>query len=281
MPAIRELPRNKFHRCVPLLEHNRHTEVEAIVKENNTGRIFVDNLLSPQSGMVWQGNNDGFFFIGDAQSEIFYHELSSFIDTIIRQEMLAMELEEFEMIGTHPGWNKMFPTLFPDRSLQQWEQHVYTFEESSHFPELPPLHEKYKIKRITEALYESKSYINISYIHRKIKESWLSAEAFFEKGRGYCAVDGDEIVSLCYTNYAADRKQCIAIETSEAHQKKGLAARVGLHYVKDCIQEGLIPYWDCMASNEASAALARKLGFTYQFSYSGYEFSYGEKKETV
>ncbi len=50
----------------------------------NPGRIFVDNETSPNSGLIWLGNNDGFFFIGNAENEEFNKEMNHLINNVIK-----------------------------------------------------------------------------------------------------------------------------------------------------------------------------------------------------
>ncbi|WP_265413186.1 hypothetical protein [Bacillus thuringiensis] len=37
--------------------------MKAVIEGVNPGRIFVDNISSPNSGLIWLGNNDGFFLL--------------------------------------------------------------------------------------------------------------------------------------------------------------------------------------------------------------------------
>ena len=54
-----------FYKCLNLLNEHGQLEAKAIVIGVNPGRIFVDNPVTPKSGLIWFGNNDGFMFIGD------------------------------------------------------------------------------------------------------------------------------------------------------------------------------------------------------------------------
>ncbi|MBM7583982.1 hypothetical protein JOC86_000519 [Bacillus pakistanensis] len=41
----------------------------AVVEGINPRRIFVDDHVSPSSGLIWLGNNDGFIFIGNENND--------------------------------------------------------------------------------------------------------------------------------------------------------------------------------------------------------------------
>ncbi|WP_158736312.1 GNAT family N-acetyltransferase [Alteribacillus sp. YIM 98480] len=272
---ICELEPDAFDRCIPLLEPDSHVEAKAVVEGVNSGRIFVNNSLSPEAGMVWLGNNDGFFFIGNEGQADFNNEIVKYVEEVIKPEMVEKELFYFEMMGNHSGWHSTVQKLFIHRSLTSCTQHVFILKPNDYVPKNTAVRPPYKIKKITKAFYEEeRNIINISYLDRKIQESWSSKEDFFKKGLGYCIVCEDEIVGICHTNFAADKRQCIAIEISEAHQNQGLAKTIGHYYVKDCFRQGFLPYWDCMDSNKSSQAVADHLGFTHQFSYPSYAFSF-------
>ncbi|SDH47176.1 GNAT family N-acetyltransferase [Alteribacillus bidgolensis] len=278
---ICELQTDAFERCRPLLKPDSHVEAKAVVEGINSGRIFVNNSLLPKAGMVWLGNNDGFYFIGNDSHADFNNEIVKYVEEVIKPEMADKELFYFEMMGNHSGWNPTIQKLFSHQSLTSWTQHVFILKQDDYIPKKASLLPPYRIKKITKEFYEEeRNIINISYLDRKIQESWFSKEDFFNKGLGYCIVFDDEIVGICHTNFAADKRQCIAIEISEAHQNKGLAKTIGHYYVQDCLRRGFLPYWDCKDTNKSSQAVADHLGFTHQFSYRSYAFSY-ETEDTL
>ncbi|MBE1553911.1 RimJ/RimL family protein N-acetyltransferase [Filibacter limicola] len=60
----------------------------------------------------------------------------------------------------------------------------------------------------------------------------------------------------------------------EEHQGKKLAQKVATTLVKDCLENNLVPYWDCMESNKPSIAVAENIGFRNLFNYIGYDFKF-------
>ncbi len=61
---ISELKKSEFFKCRYMLYEQGQLEAKAVVEGINPGRIFVDDIESPASGLIWLSNNDGFFFIG-------------------------------------------------------------------------------------------------------------------------------------------------------------------------------------------------------------------------
>lgn len=274
---ISELKSDDFHKCLGLLNAEGQIEVKAIVNGVNPGRIFVDNLNAPGTGLIWLGNNDGFIFMGDENNEAFNSSINAFIDDVIVPEARRSGLEWFEGSGHHPGWDKTLERLFEHRQWGSWLQCVYRLEKENYQqqnkPEIP---QGYTIHKMDELLYKNDSTIikNIDFLQSKVSEFWSSPERFFEEGTGYYALYDHEVVGICFSGFVANSVHCIDIETLKAHRGKKLAQLLAWNVVADCFEKNRVPYWDCMEGNKASIAVAESLGFTKAFNYTGYEFSF-------
>ncbi|KGP72127.1 GNAT family N-acetyltransferase [Pontibacillus yanchengensis] len=272
---ISELLQSDFHRCNNLINKEGQAEVKAIIEGNNAGRIFVDNRLSPTSGLIWLGNHDGFFFIGDASNQKFNEEINDFIERTIFPEARKLKLESFEVMGNHSQWNEIIEQVFANRELGSWKQNVFKLYKEDYLKEKEPSLEKgYEVKQITKELCDSDDFNNIEFVHKKVLEFWADIDTFLRKGIGYCVVyEYDQtIVSVCFTGFIAEDVHVVDIETHKHHQGKKLGQRVAHSYVKECIERKVTPYWDCMEENHPSRAIAERIGFTREFTYKGYEF---------
>jgi len=274
---ISELNKNDFHKCNGLVNETGQLEVKAVIAGVNPGRIFVDNSASPNSGLVWLGNNDGFFFIGNAENEEFNKEINSFIDNVIVFEAKKVGLNCFEAIGNHSKWNKTIERIFQHRKLKSWDQRVYTLKkedyEDHHGPEIE---QRYTVLKISKTLYENKenSLKNIEFLQSKILDFWSSPDGFFNEGIGYCITYDNMIISVCFSGFVFENIHCIDIETIEGHQGRKLAQKIAHRFVKECLENNIVPYWDCMELNKPSVAVVENVGFTNVFNYVGYYFPF-------
>ncbi|AQQ63799.1 MULTISPECIES: GNAT family N-acetyltransferase [Bacillus] len=272
---ISELSKNDFYKCSGLINEHGQLEVKAVIAGVNPGRIFVDNVSSPNSGLIWLGNNDGFFFIGDAENEEFNKEMNRFINNVIVPRARKAGLDCFEGIGNHSKWNKTIERIFQHRNLKSWNQRVYTLRkkdyENHHEPEIE---QEYTVLKMSKALYENSNntFKNIDFLQSKILEFWSSSDRFFNEGIGYCIVYDDVIVSVCFSGFVFENIHCIDIETIEGYQGRKLAQKIAHSFVKDCLENDIIPYWDCMELNKPSVAVVENVGFTNVFNYVGYYF---------
>jgi GNAT superfamily N-acetyltransferase len=274
---ISELKQSEFHRCKGLIYEQGQLEAKAVIERVNPGRIFVDDIDIPATGFIWLGNNDGFIFIGDERNERFNVQINHFIDTVIKPEARKVGLAWFEGIGNHRNWDKIIEKVFEHRNLGSWNQRVYTLQKNDYKGiYAPPIEQGYSVVKISQTLYNNSdnSIKNIEFLHSKISEFWSSSKRFFKEGIGYCVVYKNEIVSMCFSGFVVENVHCIDIETLEEHQGKKLAQRVALTFVEDCLENNIVPYWDCMESNKPSIAVAENIGFRNKFDYKGYEFPF-------
>ncbi|MBJ8105929.1 MULTISPECIES: GNAT family N-acetyltransferase [Bacillus cereus group] len=274
---ISELNKNDFYKCTGLVNEKGQLEVKAVIAGVNPGRIFVDNIYSPNSGLIWLGNNDGFFFIGSAENEKFNKEINSFINNVIEPEARKVELNCFEGIGNHSKWNKTIEKIFQHRKLKSWNQRVYTIKKEDYEDKYEPKIELgYTVLKISKSLYENheNSLKNIEFLKSKILEFWSSPDEFFTEGIGYCITYDNMIISVCFSGFVFENIHCIDIETIEGHQGRKLAQKITHSFVRECLENNIIPYWDCMELNKPSVAVVENVGFANVFNYVGYYFPF-------
>ncbi|MYL64414.1 GNAT family N-acetyltransferase [Bacillus hwajinpoensis] len=89
---------------------------------------------------------------------------------------------------------------------------------------------------------------------------------------GYGVVYQHQLVSLCFSGFVAGNVHGLDMETIENHQGNKLGQLAASCVVKECVNKGMVPYWDCEEANQASNAIARKVGLEKFFSYNVYLF---------
>ncbi|MDR0267259.1 MAG: GNAT family N-acetyltransferase [Paenibacillus sp.] len=271
---IHELERNQFYRCKDLVNRGVNIEEKAIVEGINPGRIFVDNIDKPTSGLIWMGNNDGFIFIGDSKNKTFNQDIKRYIDDVITLQAKGHGIEWFECIGNHQSWYTTFYEIFNKKNLKSWDQNVYMISPSSFNAKAN--HQNYdnefKVSKQTKEFLENAEIENIEFVKSKIMDFWEDEKKFFEQGIGFCILHKHYVVSLCITGFRYKDFHGINIETIKSYQGRKLAQRVVSYFVDYCFAKGFRPYWDCMETNHPSNAVARNIGFIKEFGYKGYEF---------
>jgi hypothetical protein len=274
---ISELEKSEYYKCKELIYEEGLLEAEAVIEGEHTGRIFVDDIISPTSGFIWLGSNNGFIFIGNEENEEFNFELYDLFNTVIKPEAHKIGLTAFEAIGNHSKWNKTIKKVFGE-NVKGYNQRVYELKKTDYRKQNEPVIDQgYEVIKITKDILENKGYVtfeNIDFLRSKILEFWTSFERFLDYGIGYIALYENEIVSVCFSGVVAGNVHGIDIETLKHHQGKKLAQKVAHFFVNDCIENNITPYWDCMEINKPSVSVAENIGFENKYNYIWYSISF-------
>lgn len=271
---IHELEENQFYRCKDLVNRGMNIEEKAIVEGINPGRIFVDNIDKPRSGLIWQGNNDGFIFIGDSKNKKFNYDIKRYIDEVLTLQAKGHGIEWFECIGNHQSWYTAFYEIFSDKKLESWDQNVYMIHPSSfnYIANHNNYDNEFIVSRLTKEALDNVEIKNMEFVKSKILDFWGDEKKFLDQGIGFYIQHKDYVVSLCITGYRYKDFHGIDIETIKSYQGRKLAQSVVSYFVDDCFAKGFRPYWDCMEANHPSNAVAKNLGFIKEFGYKGYTY---------
>lgn len=134
-----------------------------------------------------------------------------------------------------------------------------------------------QLERLTATLPEG---VNLEPIGRGwfgwTRNSWArdfcsqfpTFESYARDGIGFVAVRGDEVLAGASSYSVYEGGIEIQVDTREDCRRRGLAAACAARLILTCLDRGLYPNWD--AANEASAALAEKLGYRMDHAYIAY-----------
>ena len=99
---------------------------------------------------------------------------------------------------------------------------------------------------------------SLAHLETELREEMESARA----NRDVHALFADDLpVSFAYSYWRTEGLFDISIDTAETHRRRGFAARAARALIHAELELGRRPVWGAMDSNEASHALARRLGF--------------------
>jgi hypothetical protein len=248
-------------------------EALAIIEGNNPGWVFVDDLCTPGTALVWAQGVQGFYLVGDASSALFLEELDAFTDQVLRPRLRNLGVAWFEISGDE-NWDAGIEDVFGERDLESSQQWVYTLKPSAYkcVTQLQAVSEC-QLLTVERCLLVDLPASSKEFLFSKLIPFWGSVDTFLDTGLGYVLVDGGEIASLCFSGFVADDIHVMDIETEVSHRRKGYAEAVAGAFVAECVEKHFRPHWDCMAENTASARLAEKLGLTRSHVYTLYSFA--------
>ncbi|MED3444880.1 GNAT family N-acetyltransferase [Bacillus thuringiensis] len=217
-----------YRKVLPVLEGNTRTTTFAYAVCDQM--IDGEVFINGQltAGLIITANGIYYLF-GDTDDQNYNEELFSYLKTAIEKT------------------EKRF-TLFTSSEESQRDFNKNTYE----------------VKRIDRRDIERSSEFKEEYY----KEYWGSKETFLNSGFGFCIEQDGIIVAECVSIFSGNGFAEIDIATHEAHQGKGLAQAVATRFIEHCMQNDIIPSWDCYVDNIPSRKLASKLSFYHPIEYS-------------
>jgi GNAT superfamily N-acetyltransferase len=270
---ISELNKTEFYKCKEILCEEGLLEAKAVIEGEHPGRLFVDDVSAPESGVIWLGSNNGFIFFGREDNEGFNGKLSDFFHSVIKIDYEKAGFTAFEAIGYHSKWNKTIKKVFGENMIG-YNQRVYKLQKDQYMKENKPVIEpRYELIKISRETFNS-PYENIDFLQSKILEFWPSSEQFLNDGVGYMAVHEHEVASVCFSGVVAGDLHGIDIETLPQHQGNKLAQKVAHSFVKECLENNITPYWDCMEINKPSVSVVESIGFENTYNYIWYRIPF-------
>ena len=263
-----ELQQEAFYKVKPLLDGGYlHPEILSIIEGNNPGWIFADQSAQPRSALVWSKGIQGFYLIGDHTNQEFINTLDGFISSSIAPRMRELSLDHFEVSGHHNNWD--MGSIFASRNLHQFEQMVFKLFHKPFVSSAKGL----KIINLKLDEWENQELINLEFLKEHIHLFWSTKDDFLQRGYGFAAVEGLEIIGLSYSSFVSEDTHAIGIETLPHYQNKGVGTHLATLLVEDILTNSFTPYWDCSLDNKASKKLAQRLGFQQVHQYKCNSFS--------
>ncbi|WP_068618343.1 GNAT family N-acetyltransferase [Paenibacillus tuaregi] len=263
-----ELTCDTYYKVKPLLSDGfPHPEILSIIEGNNPGWIFTDDPDNPQSALVWSKGMQGFYLIGDHMNPGFIHALDQQISQVIFPRMREYGLSHFEVSGHHDNWN--MEMIFNSRNLYKFEQMVFKLFRQ------PPEASIKQIRTINlrREPWENSDLQHVELVKENIGLFWSTYSDFTEKGYGFAALEGSAVTGMCYSSFVTGHTHAIGIEILPEFQNKGIGTHLAAYVVKELLEKGITPYWDCSLDNEASKRLAIRLGFEQVHQYKCFGFA--------
>ncbi|OEH91966.1 GNAT family N-acetyltransferase [Bacillus solimangrovi] len=262
-----------YHEIAKLLNQGiKYPEVISIIENNNSGAIFVDDVSKPKTALVWNQGMRGFYFIGDHENKLFLEKITSFIENDITMFLKEKGINHFEVSGTTSEWEETTEDLFCHKNLRNWSQVIYSLNRKNHINS-SSVENKYKIYSLGDEKVNYQEFSNWTYYNDVLTDFWGDITKLLNKGNCYYAVDGLEIIGICYSGFVTSNTKTIGLETDEKYRNQGIGYHLAMNCISDILDEGKLLWWDCMKENLPSIALAEKLGFVKKEEYKCYRFN--------
>jgi GNAT superfamily N-acetyltransferase len=236
-----------------------HALVTAFFEGYATARLFVDDEVAPQTGMLIC--NSRVLFAGDASRSDFLDEMAhAFFDDLIPAHR-SKGNDACLVYVSGEGWNTALQGLFHNCQLYYATRQYYEITDFAPKPDLQ-LPDGFSMHLIT-AEFLSSNVAGLGAVREEMCSERVSLDDFLARSFGLCPVHSNEVAGWCMSEYNVGNRCEIGIATAEKHQRKGIATLATWYFLAEAKRRGYTRVgWDCWTRNEASAATARKAGFT-------------------
>jgi GNAT superfamily N-acetyltransferase len=231
--------------------------VQAAAAGNSAAQLWeIRQPEGPSLIILWDQGNNVLYLCGDSIAESTQRELTDLIHTNIRPRSIEQGMTYFKARALAPSIEPMLDMLFHGIALRELPTLLYTLTSARPVQSV----EGIQLLPIDRALLTSTSLTNTEHIRAEIQWMWPSEERFYQ-GFGWAAAVESQIVCWCTAEYLSAERCGIGITTVPAFERRGIATATAGQFVREALQRGLTPYWECRADNIGSNRVAEKLGF--------------------
>jgi GNAT superfamily N-acetyltransferase len=251
-------------RVRPLFETMRYNlAAQAILEGSVPAQIYVDNAERPRVALTWHGGRG--FLAGSPGNRAFNNHLLDFVGGLeSTSDVLVLY---YEPAG---AWEETLDSLLADLDpirpgREYYELQLLTGREYAALPALP---EQFSLRYVDEELLADRTLGNRDELIEELCSERESVPDFLEKSFGYCLLHHNDVAGWCLSEYNTGDCCEVGIATFEPYRRQGLATATGSALLNQAASQGITQVgWHCYASNVASAATARSLGFRRRVEY--------------
>ncbi len=252
-----------YDKLMPLvapLDH--HLTLRSIIQDKTSARVYVDRVQKPQAAFLWSKEKAWL--------------LGSPVDPFNDDLLDTLEGSYFQLLRKHGAdrfrlhyderWGSVLGRVFLGLKREEYPRSYYRMDAGGKKWDvnLPP---GFRVVEIDEALL-ALEYVNIDRVRSETVSERDSVEDFLESSFGYVAMEGDEIVSWCMSEYNTGDRCELGVATIEGYQGKGLATQVARAVIGHAVRQGVSDIgWHCWRNNEPSVRTALKIGFERGLDY--------------
>lgn len=268
--AIYELKRSESLK-VRSLFRGPHLEliISAVTECNSPGRIWVDDLSSPQTTFMWDKAHS-YYLVGSPDNEAY----NLAVEGLIREQIIPEHRKRecinpvFKLFGSLEVWKAIFKSIFKDLKLDKMARRFYVFKSRKIDDWRDKIPDGFAMKRIDARFLKEPRLKNRNVVMDEISSGWDSIDDYLRKGFGFALVHGgEEVACWCTAEYVSRDKCGIGIATLQKYQRRGFATLTACAFVDHCVSNDITPHWDCWDDNIASIRVAEKVGFELATKY--------------
>ena len=255
-------------------EMRRDVSADAVLDGNSPGTVWVDNKKNPTAALM--DSPEGYILVGDPSDRQFSNAINKLFVEEIYPTGLKTGKKSFEIHCKGTWEDRIQEVILKGKLPIKIPCQHFLFREIRIPDWKDRLPEGFEMLRVDEKFLSRSNLKGFEEVISRVCE-WGSPGDFLEKGFGFRAVRGDEIVSRCIADCVSRNRCEIGIGTSSKYRKRGFASLTATAAVEYCLDNGLTAIgWHCARANKASRMAALAVGFEKIEDYHVYSACFNE-----
>ncbi|MCL4274654.1 MAG: GNAT family N-acetyltransferase [Anaerolineales bacterium] len=242
-----------------LLGMDFHLVGRSILAKQTPAQVFVDNHEQPKALFAQVGHR--YILAGDSEIDSFNLGIRKMFTNVIFPQAIAAGEEGFGIYYDTPAWEEKMDALLTGRETIHANREYYACKElKQKWQDVMP--EGFQLQMVDADLLANTNLKHLETLKEEMKSERPSVDDFLAKSFGVCAIHENELAGWCLSEYNADGRCEIGIETTSDFRQRGIATALTLAFLEYAFSHGITEVgWHCFKRNEASAKTAIKAGF--------------------
>ncbi len=242
-----------------LLGMDFHLVGRSILAKQTPAQIFVDNHEQPKAMFAQAGHR--YILAGDSEIDSFNLGIRKMFTNVIFPQAIAAGEEGFGIYYDAPAWEEKMDALLTGRETIHANREYYACKGlKQKWQDAMP--EGFQLHMVNADLLANTDLKHLETLKEEMTSERPSVDDFLAKSFGVCAIHENELAGWCLSEYNADGRCEIGIETTRDFRQRGIATALTLAFLEYAFSHGINEVgWHCFKRNEASAKTALKAGF--------------------
>lgn len=267
-----KLTTDAFHKVEPVFnELAFNVVIQSVINGNTPGEIYVDDVDHPKTAILWDMMCEVLI-----EGESTNPDFNRAIHGLIKEELMPRAKERYI-----PCFDLYYSSQFEDKADEivplgnytRVGRNVYRFNAlkiqwRAHIPN------DCTMVRIDESFLQRTDLAYLEDVKGWINSFWHSTSDFVSKGMGYCLVLENAVVSWCLSVFVGGTAFEFGLETVAEFRGNGYGKLTAAACLEYCIQNELVPFWQCHEENVPSNIVSERIGFEKDFHYDILNFQF-------
>lgn len=250
---------NSYELVRPLfLGMDIHLVGRSILAKKTPAQIFVDNNEAPKALFAQAGHR--YILAGNAEIDSFNRGIQKQFNEVILPHAQEIGLDGFAIYYDSPAWEGKMSALIQGKEIIHADREYFACKGTDkNWRDLLP--EGFQLKMVDADLL-STNLKHLDTLKEEMTSERPSVEDFLAMSFGVCAVHENELAGWCLSEYNADGRCEIGIETTSDFRQRGIGTALTIAFLEHAFSHGINEVgWHCFKRNVPSAQTALKAGF--------------------